>query len=200
MHVIMRPGRTIGLCWNVGTWIMEGTQLIALSTGCPSMKNHDGFWALIIFPQPRSWHKLWMTSCIRWKIGDRKEILITGSLSSVQSHLTLWDPVDCSTPGFAALTNSRSLLKFMSIESVMPSKHLILCRTFASCLQHFPESGSFPVSQFFTSGGQSTGASASASVLPMNIQDRFPLGLSPLISLLSKGFSRVFSNTPVQKH
>ena len=99
-----------------------------------------------------------------------------------------------------SITNSRSLFKLMSIESVMPSKYLILCRTFASCLQHFPESGSFPVSQFFTSGGQSTGASASASVLPMNIQDRFPLGLSPLISLLSKGFSRVFSNTPVQKH
>ena len=69
-----------------------------------------------------------------------------------------------------------------------------------SCLQSFPESGSFPMIQFFTSGGQSSGASASASVLPMNIQDRFPLGLTGLISLQSKGFSRVFSNTTVQKH
>ena len=64
---------------------------------------------------------------------------------------------------------------------------------FFSCLQSFPASGSYPMSQFFTSGGQSIGASASASVLPMNIQDWFPLGLTSLISLQSKGLSRVFS-------
>ena len=69
-----------------------------------------------------------------------------------------------------------------------------------SCLQCFPASGSFPIRQFFTSGSQSTGVSASASVLPMNIQDWFPLGLTGLISLPSKGLSRVFSNTTVQKH
>ena len=69
--------------------------------------------------------------------------------------------------------------------------------SFSSCLQSFPASGSFPMSQFFTSGGQSIGASASASVLPMNIQDWFPLGF---ICLQSKRFSRVFSNTTVQKH
>ena len=66
--------------------------------------------------------------------------------------------------------------------------------------QSFPASGSFPMSQLFTSGGQSIGASTSASVLPMNIQDWFPLGLAGLISLQSKGLSRVFSNTTVQKH
>ena len=71
---------------------------------------------------------------------------------------------------------------------------------FSSCLQSSPASGSFPVSQFFASGGQSIGASASASVLPMNIQDWFPLGWTAWISLLSKGLSRVFSNTTVQKH
>ena len=71
---------------------------------------------------------------------------------------------------------------------------------FTSCLQFFPASGSFPVSQFFASGGQSIGVSASISVLPVNIQDWFPLGLTGLISLLSKGLSRVFSNTTVQKH
>ena len=71
---------------------------------------------------------------------------------------------------------------------------------FSSCSQSFPASGSFPMSQFFTSGGQSIGASASASVLPMNIQDWFPLGWTGWISLLSKGLSRVFSNTTVQKH
>ena len=71
---------------------------------------------------------------------------------------------------------------------------------FSSCLQSFPASGSFQMSQFFPSGGQSIGVSASASVLPMNIQDWFPLGLTGWISLLSKGLSRVFSNSTVQKH
>ena len=71
---------------------------------------------------------------------------------------------------------------------------------FSSSLQYFPASGSFQMSQLFESGGQSIGASASASVLPMNIQDWSPLGWTGLISLLSKGCSRVFSNTTVQKH
>ena len=71
---------------------------------------------------------------------------------------------------------------------------------FSSCLKSFPASGSFPMSQFFTMGGQSTGASASASVLPMNIQDWFPLGLTGWISLQSKRLSRVFSSTTVQIH
>ena len=71
---------------------------------------------------------------------------------------------------------------------------------FSSCLQSFPASGSFPMSQFFESDGQSIGVSASASVFPMNIKDWFPLGLTGWISLQSKGLSRVFSNTTVQKH
>ena len=71
---------------------------------------------------------------------------------------------------------------------------------FSSCLQSFPASGSFPMSQLFPSGGQSIGVSASSSVLPMNSQDWFPLGLTALISLQSKRLSRVFSNTTVQKH
>ena len=71
---------------------------------------------------------------------------------------------------------------------------------FSSCSHSFPASGSFPVSQLFPSGGQRIGASASASVLPMNIQDWFPLGWTGLISLESKGLSRVFSSTKVQKH
>ena len=72
--------------------------------------------------------------------------------------------------------------------------------SFSSCLQSFPASGSFPMSQFFTSGTQSIGVSASTSGLPMNIQDWFPLGLAGLIFLQSKGLSRVFSNTTVQKY
>ena len=71
---------------------------------------------------------------------------------------------------------------------------------FSSCPQSFPASGSFPVSQLFTSGCQNIGASASASVLPMNIQGRFPLGFTGLISLQTKGLSRVFPSTTVQKH
>ena len=103
--------------------------------------------------------------------------------------------MDCSTPG---LPVHHQLPEFthilMSIELVMPSNHLILW------LQSFPASGSIPMSQYFTSGGQSTGVSASASDLPMNIQDWFPLGWTGWISLQSKGLSRVFSNTTVQKH
>ena len=91
---------------------------------------------------------------------------------------------------------SWSLLKLMSIESMMPSS----ISPFSSCPQSFQASVSFPVSQLFTSGGQSIGALASASALPMNIQGWFPLGLSGLVSLLSKGLSRVFYSTTVQKH
>ena len=71
---------------------------------------------------------------------------------------------------------------------------------FSSCPQSLPASGSFPMSQFFTSGGQSIGVSASASVLTMNTRDWYPLGWTGWISLQSKGLSRVFSNTTVQKH
>ena len=100
---------------------------------------------------------------------------------------------------FLSITSSWSLLKLMSIESVMPSNDLILCCPLLSLLQSFPESGFYPMSQFFTSDGQSIGASASASVLPGKIQDWFPLGLTGLMSLQSKGLSRLFPNTTVQK-
>ena len=101
---------------------------------------------------------------------------------------------------FATPSNSRSLLKFMSIESVMHTTISSFVVSFSSCLQSFSASGSFSVSQFFLSGGQSIGVSALASVLPMNIQDRSPLGWTGWISLQSKGLSRVFSSTTVQKH
>ena len=99
-----------------------------------------------------------------------------------------------------SITSSRSLLKLMPIESVMPSSHLILCRPLLLLPQSLPASGSFPTSQLFTWGGQSIGVSASALVLPMNIEDWSPLGWTGWISLQSKGLSRVFSNTTVQKH
>ena len=91
-----------------------------------------------------------------------------------------------------SFTISKSLLKLMSIELVMPSNHLILCRLLLLLPSVFQGSGSFPMSWLFTSGGQSIGASVSVSVLPMNIQGWFPLGLTGLISLLSKGLSGVF--------
>ena len=98
-----------------------------------------------------------------------------------------------------SFTISQSLIKFTSIDLVMLSNRLILCHPLSSCPQSFPTSGSFPVSQVFQLGGQSIGASASASVLPTNIQGWFPLELTGLISLLSKGLARVFSST-VWKH
>ena len=119
------------------------------------------------------------------------------SLSHVRLSVTPWT---AARQGSLSITNSGSLLKLMSIEPVMPSNYLTLCRHFFSNLQSFLASRTFQMSQFFTSGGQSIGVSASALVLSANIQNLFPLGWTGWISLLSKGLSRVFSNTTVQKH
>ena len=116
------------------------------------------------------------------------------SLSRVQLFATAAHQASLSN------TNPRSLPKLMSIELVMPSTHLILCHPLFLHLQSFPASGSFQRSQLFTSGGQSIGVSASTSVLPMNTQDWSLLGWIAWISLQSKGLSRVFSNTTVQRH
>ena len=120
--------------------------------------------------------------------------------SVTKSCLTLHDSLDYSTPGFPVLHHLPELLKLMSIELVMPSNHLILCRPFSSALNLSQQQGFFPVSRLFVSSGQGFGASASVSVLPMNIQGWFPSGSSDLMSLLSKGLSRVFSSTTVWKH
>ena len=120
--------------------------------------------------------------------------------SVAQLCLTLCESMDCSIPGFPIHNQLWSLLKLMSMESVMPSNHLILSSPSPPAFSLFQHQGFSPVSQFFTSGGQRIGVSASASVLAMNIQDWFPLGWTDWISLQSKGISRVFSNTTVQKH
>ena len=117
--------------------------------------------------------------------------------SIAKSCPILCDPMDCSTLPCLSLS-SLSFLKLVSIEPVMPSSHLFLCIPFSLHLQSFPASGSFQMSQFFASGGQSIGASASASVLPMNIQVWFPLGLTTLIWLKSKGLSKIFSRTSLK--
>ena len=121
------------------------------------------------------------------------------SLSWVQ----LCDPIDCSTPVFPVHHQLLELAQ-THVQWVWEGSHHSPISSsvipFFSCLQSFPISGFFPMSQFFTSGGQSIGVSALASVLPMNIQDWFPLGWTCWISLKSKGLSTVFSNTTVQKH
>ena len=120
--------------------------------------------------------------------------------SVTQSCLTLCDPMDCSTPGFSVHYQlpKPTQTHVHHIGDAIQLSHPFV--PFSSCLQSFPASGSFPMSRFFASGGHSIGDSASASVLPMYIQDWFPLGLTGWFSLQSKGLSRVFSNTTVQKH
>ena len=120
--------------------------------------------------------------------------------SVTQSCLTLHDPMNHSTPGRSVHHQLPEFTQTHVHWVVMSSNHLILCFFPFSCLQSFPASGSFPMSKFFASGVQSIGVSASASVLPMNIQDWFSLGWTGWISLQSKGLSRDFSNTTVQKH
>ena len=123
--------------------------------------------------------------------------------SSVQWLSCVWLFV---TPWIAAgqaslsITNSRSLPNLMSIELVMPSSHLILCRPLLLLPSIFPSIRVFSNESTLCVSGQSVGVWASASVLPMNTQDWSPLGWTGWISLQSKGFSRVFSNTTVQKN
>ena len=119
------------------------------------------------------------------------------SFSHVRLFVTPWTTVHQAC---LSITNSHSPPKPMSIESMTPSNHLILCRPFSSCPQSFPASGSSQMSRLFTSGGQSIGVSASISVLPINTQDWFPSGWTGWIYSQSKGLSRVFTHTTVQKH
>ena len=125
-------------------------------------------------------------------------------ISSVRPLSCVWLFATSWTSAYQAslsITNSWSLLKLMSIESVMPSNHLILVIPFSSCLQSFPSSRSFPLSQFFTSGGQSIGVWASTSLLPINEYSGLISFRMEWLDLLAvKGLSRVFSNTTVQKH
>ena len=146
------------------------------------------------------------------KLGEEKErkrkrsnqdLSFDSGLSSVQSLSRAWlfaTPWTAARQASLSITNSQSLPKLISIESAMPSNHLVLCHPISSCPQSFPALGSFQMSQLFVSGGQSVGVSASASALPMNTQDWSPLGWTGWMSLQSKGLSRVFSNTTVQKH
>ena len=117
------------------------------------------------------------------------------------SHVWLFvTPRTAACQPSLSITNYQSLLKLMSIKSVMPFNHLILCCPLLLLPSIFPSIRYFPVSQLSATGGQNIGASVLASVLPMNIQDWFPSGWTGWISLQSKGLSRIFSNTTVQKN
>ena len=122
--------------------------------------------------------------------------------SSVQSlsRVQLCNLMDCNTPGLTVHHQLPESTKLTSIELVMPPTISSSVVPFSSRPQFFPPPESFQMSQFFTSGGQSIGVSASTSVLPLNIQNWSPLGWAGWISLQPKGLSRVFSNTTVQKH
>ena len=120
--------------------------------------------------------------------------------SVTQSCLTLCDPMDCSMPGFPVYHQLPELAQTHVhwVDDVLQLSSCVV--PFSSCPQSFLALGPFPMSRLFASGGQSIGASVSASVLPMTIQGWFPLGLTGWISLLSKGLSRVFPCTTIQKH
>ena len=129
-----------------------------------------------------------------WQMYNTNSQLSSVASNSLWSHGLQHARLPCPSPIPRAYANSCPLSQWCHptiSSSVVP---------FSSCLQSFPASGSFPMSQFFLSGGQSIGISASTSVLPMNTQDWFPLGWTGWISLQSKGLSRVFSNTTVQKY
>ena len=132
---------------------------------------------------------------------QRYTVTSFSSVHSLSCVRLFFNPMDCSMPGFPIhhqLQEPTQTYVPHIGDVIQPSHPLSV--PFSSCLQFFPASGSFPMSQFFASSGQNIEVSASSSVLPMNIQYWFPLGLTGWISLQSKGLSRVFSNTIVQKH
>ena len=154
----------------------------------------DALLSYLFFLFPRYINNIYLiyldSYCIRWGVQFSCSVVS----NYLQPHGLQYARLPCPSPAPGACSNScpSCWWCYPTISSsVIP---------FSSCPQSFPASGSFLMSQFFTSGGQSIGVSASTSVLPMNIQDWFPLGLTDLISFLSKGLSRVSSNTTVQKH
>ena len=142
---------------------------------------------------------------LQWEVYQEKKwcrrtsscqlVVVVQPLSLVWVFATPWITACQASPSF---TISQSLLKLVTIELWCHPTILSSAALFLFCLLSFPASGAFPKNWYFASGGQSIGASA--SVLPLNIQGSFPLGLTDLISLLSKGFSRVFSSTTIWKY
>ena len=156
----------------------------------------------------KKWNKQTKTrSNYLWTVGQlpkkKKKCIVMYQFSSVQSltHVRLFaTPWTAARQASLSITNSQSSLKLIPIELVMPSNNLILCHPLLLLPSIVPSIRVFSVSQIFASGCQSIRVLASASVLSMNIQDWFPLGLTGWISLQSKALSRVFSNITVQTH
>ena len=150
--------------------------------------------------QPSSSSSSLIIICLVFKcIFHRKSMYVISSVQSLSRVQLFVTPQTAAHQASLSIINSWSLLKLMSIGRWCHPTISSSAVPF-SCFQSFPASESFPRCQFFPPGGQNIGVSASTSVLPMNIQDWFPLGLTGLISLQSKGLSRVFFNTTVQKH
>ena len=183
--------------WSAGDGNEKPIQYCCLENLMNSMKRQKG--VTLKDELPRSTGAQYATE-EEWRNNSRQnkeEFSSVQSLSRVQLFVTSWTAAYLAS---LSITNSQSSLKLMSIESVMPANHLILCCPLLLPPSIFPSIRSFRTSQLFELGGQSTGVLASASLLPVNIQDWFPLGLTGWISLQSKGLSRAFSNTIVQKH
>ena len=125
---------------------------------------------------------------------EKCELIVTVVSDSFHTHGLQHVRLPCSSPSPRVCSNSCPLSEWCYLTTSTSDA------IFSFCLQSFPASGSFSVSWLFASGGQNTGASAAVSVLPMNIQGWLPLGLTGLISLLSKRLSRVFSSTTIWKH
>ena len=176
------PGRSVGQRFST-----RGGNGYICHGGDPCSLGHlDMFWGRV----PPTW-LIHLSRC-----SIKVSVLFSHSVmsDSLQPHGLQHVRPPCPSPTPRVYSNSYPLSRWCHpavSASVVP---------FSSCLQSFPASGSFQMSQLFTSGGQSIGVSASTSVLPMNIQDWFPLGWTGWISLPSKGLSRVFSNTTLQKH
>ena len=172
-------------------WLHSFSCLLILGVNHQEDASLLSGWGVFLTSFPMRGNKL-LGRVLSWD--DMKHtyfVIAVQSLSRVQLFVTLWT---VARQASLSLNISQSLLKLMSIESVMPSNISSSVVPFSSCLQSFLASGSFPMSRLFASGGQGIGASVSASVLPMTIQGGFPLGWTDLISLLSKGLSRVFSS------
>ena len=154
-------------------------------------------------PQQGPWVQIFLSGVLSTLIATLVHGIIYQFSSVVQSCPTLCDPMDCSTPGLPVHHQLLVMGGWVITCPLSQRCHPTISSSvvpFSSHLQSFPESGSFQMSQNFTSGGQSIGVSASASLLSMNIQDWFPFRWTGWFSLQSKGLLRVFSNTTVQKH
>ena len=202
------------LAYYLELWVLENQQMQGQVCSELSYRN-----SAVINPLPGVWSTRWDDSCHRK--GEEKSIPCLDSLSCRLSHLSSIFLRAISSVQFSSVVQSCPTLRPHEPQharppcpSPTPGVHPNPCLlswwyhptisssivSFSSCPQSLPASGSFQMSQLFASSGQSTGVSASTSVLPMNTQDWSPLGWTGWISLQTKGLSRVFSNTTVQRH